>query len=104
MSLATDGFFFRGREWALLVPAYSIILILLTYFTYWALAFSSTPAFNDLRTITGPFREYLFLYLKTYSSLQTHSHTSPWQTNLIRIYGKVTQMLYQRCMIFPLGW
>ncbi|TDL25144.1 PIG-P-domain-containing protein [Rickenella mellea] len=45
---------YPSREWAILVPAYSVVLILLTYFTYWALAIYSTPPFNDLRTVTGP--------------------------------------------------
>ena len=41
------------REWALLVPAYGMVLVLLTYFTYFALALAGTPAFSDPRTITG---------------------------------------------------
>ncbi len=41
------------REWALLLPAYSIILCILTWWTYWALAITSTPSFSDLRTMSG---------------------------------------------------
>ena len=41
------------REWALLIPAYGMVLVLLTYFTYFALALAGTPAFSDSRTITG---------------------------------------------------
>lgn len=41
------------REWALLLPAYSIVLVLLTYFTYFALALADTPSFSDVSTITG---------------------------------------------------
>ena len=66
----------REREWALLVPAYSIILMLLAYFTYWALAFSSTPAFNDLCTITGPSPGtlvYIRLICYCYRLFGTHS-------------------------------
>ncbi|KAL5499036.1 hypothetical protein ACEPAH_1554 [Sanghuangporus vaninii] len=43
---------YPSREWAVLLPAYSVILILLTYFTYWALALYNTSAFNSLSTIT----------------------------------------------------
>ncbi|KAH8084338.1 PIG-P [Cristinia sonorae] len=43
---------YPNRDWALLLPAYSIILVLLTYFTYFALAISGTPAFSDMSTIT----------------------------------------------------
>ncbi len=41
------------REWALLLPSYSIVLVLLTYFTYLALAIAGTPAFSDMSTKTG---------------------------------------------------
>lgn len=41
------------REWSILLPAYSIVLILLTYFIYWALALYNTPPPTDLRTIVG---------------------------------------------------
>ena len=41
------------REWSLLVPAYGMVLVLLTYFTYFALALAGTPSFADMRTITG---------------------------------------------------
>ena len=40
------------REWALLIPAYSIVLVMLTYYTYWALALYDTPALDDLKSIT----------------------------------------------------
>ncbi|KAF8518417.1 PIG-P-domain-containing protein [Hysterangium stoloniferum] len=46
---------YPSREWALLIPAYSVVLILLTYFSYWALALSATPSFSDLRTITDSY-------------------------------------------------
>ena len=41
------------REWALLFPAWSMVLVLLTYFTYFSLALFATPAFSDISTITG---------------------------------------------------
>jgi len=43
---------YPNREWALLLPAYSVVLVLLTYFTYFALALSGTPSFSDISTIT----------------------------------------------------
>lgn len=43
------------REWALLLPAWSMVLVLLTYFAYFALALFATPAFSDISTITGVF-------------------------------------------------
>ncbi|THH01495.1 hypothetical protein EW145_g6898 [Phellinidium pouzarii] len=67
---------YPSREWAILLPAYSVILILLTYFTYWALALYGTPSLGDMCTIIGgvPLPSLLrvasFLaqaYAKTYS-------------------------------------
>ncbi|KAJ8509011.1 hypothetical protein ONZ45_g8780 [Pleurotus djamor] len=43
---------YPNREWAILIPAWSIIVILLTYFTYFALALRATPGFEDMATIT----------------------------------------------------
>ncbi|KAH9946914.1 PIG-P-domain-containing protein [Amylocystis lapponica] len=43
---------YPNREWAVLLPAYSIVVVLLTYFTYFALALAGTPAFSDISTIT----------------------------------------------------
>ena len=40
-------------EWALLLPAYSIVLVLLTYCAYFALALSGTPDFSDVSAVTG---------------------------------------------------
>lgn len=41
------------REWSVLLPAYSVMLVLLTYAGYFALALSNTPSLNELRTVTG---------------------------------------------------
>ncbi|KAI6129549.1 PIG-P [Pisolithus croceorrhizus] len=38
---------YPNREWAVLLPAYSVMSVLLTYFTYFSLALASTPAFSD---------------------------------------------------------
>jgi phosphatidylinositol glycan class P protein len=59
---------YPSREWALLLPAYSVFLVLLTYFVYFALAIASTPPFRDTCTIVdsrahippiGPANPYL---------------------------------------------
>lgn len=44
---------YPSREWAILLPAYSIVLVLLTYFSYFALAFSGTASFSDINAIQG---------------------------------------------------
>ncbi|KII87850.1 hypothetical protein PLICRDRAFT_176613 [Plicaturopsis crispa FD-325 SS-3] len=43
---------YPSREWALLVPSYAMLLVLLTYFTYFALAIADTPPFSDPSTVT----------------------------------------------------
>ncbi|KAI0077363.1 PIG-P [Panus rudis PR-1116 ss-1] len=50
--LALGVTWYPNREWALLLPSYSIVLVLLTYYTYFALALAGTPSFSDLSTIT----------------------------------------------------
>ncbi|KDQ11134.1 hypothetical protein BOTBODRAFT_35667 [Botryobasidium botryosum FD-172 SS1] len=46
---------YPSREWAILVPSYTAIVILLTYFSYFSLAISSTPSFSDLRAFTDTY-------------------------------------------------
>ncbi|KZT61028.1 hypothetical protein CALCODRAFT_422638, partial [Calocera cornea HHB12733] len=48
-------------EWAILVPAWSILVVLITYLTYLALALSATPAFTHMTTLTGTFPSLAFL-------------------------------------------
>ncbi|TFY65763.1 hypothetical protein EVG20_g5334 [Dentipellis fragilis] len=43
------------REWALLVPSWTVVLVLFTYFMHFALAFYNTPRFSDMSTITGTY-------------------------------------------------
>ncbi|KAG6377347.1 PIG-P-domain-containing protein [Boletus reticuloceps] len=42
---------YPSREWSLLLPAYSIVLVLLTYFVYISLAVAHTPSFSDVSAI-----------------------------------------------------
>ncbi|EIW78625.1 PIG-P-domain-containing protein [Coniophora puteana RWD-64-598 SS2] len=43
---------YPSREWAIFVPAYTVVLVLLTYFVYFALALYNTPSFSDIKSIT----------------------------------------------------
>jgi len=43
---------YPNREWALLLPAYSMVLVWLTYFTYFGLAIRGTPSFSEISAIT----------------------------------------------------
>ncbi|KAI0300137.1 PIG-P-domain-containing protein [Multifurca ochricompacta] len=44
---------YPNREWALLVPAWTIIAVLLTYFSYFSMAIRGTPTFSENCTYTG---------------------------------------------------
>ncbi|KAF8155563.1 PIG-P-domain-containing protein [Crassisporium funariophilum] len=43
---------YPNREWALLIPSWSIIVVLLTYMTYFAIALRATPAFDEMSSVT----------------------------------------------------
>lgn len=43
------------REWAILLPAWSVVVVLLTYFVYFALAIYGTPSFSSMSTMTGTY-------------------------------------------------
>jgi len=49
---------YPNREWALLVPAWTIVTVLLTYFTYFSMALRGTPAFSDTSTYTDSRGQY----------------------------------------------
>lgn len=42
-----------GREWALLVPSWTVVVVLLTYMSYSAIAIRATPAFHDMASVAG---------------------------------------------------
>ncbi|KAH0826703.1 PIG-P-domain-containing protein [Lanmaoa asiatica] len=42
---------YPSREWSLLLPAYSVVLVLLAYFVYFSLAITFTPSFGDVSAI-----------------------------------------------------
>lgn len=49
---------YPSREWALLIPSYAVFLVLLTYFTYFALAIYATPAYSEIKSITDEHAHY----------------------------------------------
>lgn len=66
---------YEHSEWALLLPAFSVILVLFTYITYFGLAIAGTPSFSDVRTITGEFCHFT-APIKYHSSLSRHDTDS----------------------------
>ncbi|KAL9710366.1 hypothetical protein Ac2012v2_006667 [Leucoagaricus gongylophorus] len=49
---------YPNREWSILIPAWSIVVIILIYIVYWSLALFGTPSFSDLSTITDSFAQF----------------------------------------------
>ncbi|KAI0792515.1 PIG-P-domain-containing protein [Abortiporus biennis] len=87
---------YPNREWALLLPSYSIVLVLLTYFTYFALAIAGTPAFSETRTITDskalrPDASEVGIYLTRVSS---NANTIPEMYDIP--IGLVNRVVYSR--------
>ncbi|KAG6850128.1 hypothetical protein H0H93_000750 [Arthromyces matolae] len=46
---------YPNREWAILLPAWSIMLVITTYIVYSSMAIAATPSFTDMSAITGTF-------------------------------------------------
>ncbi|KAF9529932.1 PIG-P-domain-containing protein [Crepidotus variabilis] len=42
---------YPNREWALLVPAWSIVVVISTYIAYSAIALRATPAFHEMSSV-----------------------------------------------------
>ena len=51
--LASSPICALSREWAILIPAWSMMAVLLTYFAYFSLAIRGAPPFDDLSSMTG---------------------------------------------------
>lgn len=49
------------REWALLVPSWTIVVVILTYIAYSAIAIRLTPAFDDMSAIAGAVHGVFFV-------------------------------------------
>ncbi|KAJ3502407.1 hypothetical protein NLJ89_g8901 [Agrocybe chaxingu] len=43
---------YPNREWAILIPSWTVVVVILTYITYSALAIRATPAFDEMNAIT----------------------------------------------------
>ncbi|PPQ66543.1 hypothetical protein CVT26_009516 [Gymnopilus dilepis] len=43
---------YPNREWAILIPSWTIVVVLLTYISYFAIALRATPAFNEMSAVT----------------------------------------------------
>lgn len=42
-----------SREWAILVPSWTIVVVILTYIVYFAIALRATPSFDEMTAISG---------------------------------------------------
>ncbi|KAG2008610.1 hypothetical protein CC2G_014027 [Coprinopsis cinerea AmutBmut pab1-1] len=49
---------YPNREWAILIPSWTVMAVLFTYFTYMTLALAGTPAFDEARSITDDYTIY----------------------------------------------
>ncbi|KAG6917115.1 hypothetical protein DXG01_003781 [Tephrocybe rancida] len=43
---------YPSREWAVLLPAWSIVVVITTYVVYSSMAIAATPSFSDMSSIT----------------------------------------------------
>jgi len=46
---------YPSREWAILLPAWSVVLIITTYIVYSSMAIAATPSFSEMRAITDSY-------------------------------------------------
>ncbi|KAH7344706.1 PIG-P-domain-containing protein [Rhizoctonia solani] len=82
---------YPNREWALLIPSYAVFLVLLTYFTYFALAIYATPSYSEVKSITDEHAHYRPMGR---TSLPAHdSRTTVPQVHDLPI-GLVNRVLY----------
>ena len=49
------------REWAILIPSWTIIVIILTYIVYFSIAIRATPSFDEMSAISGTHHTHLFI-------------------------------------------
>jgi phosphatidylinositol glycan class P protein len=61
--------FADSREWAIVVPCYLILVVLLTYWSYAALVALRTPPFQSPRLVTGAFQLGTLLRSDTYANI-----------------------------------
>jgi len=74
----------ENREWALLVPSWSVIVAILTNITYSALTIHATSAFDDMSSITGAYPPRDFVVRPNSSTAFMQIHASPYnQTEMV---------------------
>ena len=52
--------YFKPREWAILFLSWTIIVVLLTYIFYFAIAIRATPSFDEMSAISGTHHTHLY--------------------------------------------
>ncbi|KAF9500689.1 PIG-P-domain-containing protein [Pleurotus eryngii] len=90
---------YPNREWTLLLPSYTVVLVLLTYFTYFALAIRATPSFSEMSTITDS-------YTRIFPTAGTNIHEGHTSARALpQLYdmpiGVVNRVLYSRKKDYP---
>jgi hypothetical protein len=53
MGTQIDSIIMLYREWAVLIPAWSVVLFLTAYFVYIALGIYNTPDLSSMSALTG---------------------------------------------------
>jgi len=78
-------------EWALLLPAWSIVLVITTYIVYSALAIAATPSFSEMRAITD-YRAHFPLDGEDNPYFSSTQSPEPYDIPI----GVVNRVLYQQ--------
>ncbi|EDR08075.1 uncharacterized protein LACBIDRAFT_297746 [Laccaria bicolor S238N-H82] len=80
-------YWYPSREWALLVPSWSIVIVVLTYVIYSSMAIASQPSFDDMSAIAD-----------TRASLPTRPGHNPYLGSASELYdipiAMVNRVLY----------
>ncbi|KZO95035.1 PIG-P-domain-containing protein [Calocera viscosa TUFC12733] len=84
---------YPNREWAILLPAWSMVIVLLTYLTYFGLALSATPSFTDLTTITDT-RAHILKMQGDYNPLLAYAKPDAVPHEFDIPLGTVNRVLY----------
>lgn len=91
----------------MLVPAWSIVVALLTYFTYFSMTIRGTPSFSDTSTYTGRLVSILLQCLPFLAKVSTSQiREGNTRTPVVQIPTLRTpdRMQYRRRMIYRLAW
>ncbi|ESK85036.1 phosphatidylinositol class p [Moniliophthora roreri MCA 2997] len=86
---------YPNREWALLLPSYSIFLVLLTYWVYMSLTIYGTPAFDDVSAIADSRSQFAMpSENSTVSGYTTHAREDATPALYDIPIGLVNRVLY----------